>query len=184
MPLGFSAAYAFAFCAGLYFRGRLGWMLSVGLMLGTDLVLNRFFYNRTDFSWATFAAVEAPVLVAYGAIFALGRLIGPKRSWLTLLAGGLLGAILFYLITNTASWMTLPYSKTLAGWIQALTVGLPKYPQTWEFFRNNLLSGGLFTGLFVGAMKLTDEAEEAEEETEEEKEPAREAEAEPSEAKP
>ena len=32
-----------------------------------------------------------------------------------------------------------------------------------EFFRNTLLSGGLFTGLFVGAMKLNEAAESAKE---------------------
>jgi hypothetical protein len=77
-----------------------------------------------------------------------------------------LGALLFYLITNTVAWLQNPeYSKTLLGWIQALTTGLPGYPPTWTFFRNTLLSGGLFTGLFVGAMKLT-EAREPQEETE------------------
>jgi len=80
-------------------------------------------------------------------------------NFFKLLGGGLLGAILFYLITNTASWFNDPgYAKTLAGWFQALTTGLPGYPSTWEFFRSTLLSGGLFTGLFVGAMKLTAES--------------------------
>jgi len=46
------------------------------------------------------------------------------------------------------------YSKTLGGWIQALTVGTPGWPHTWEFFRNTMLSGGLFSGLFAAAMKL------------------------------
>ncbi|MCC6822900.1 MAG: hypothetical protein IT579_19390, partial [Verrucomicrobia subdivision 3 bacterium] len=45
--------------------------------------------------------------------------------------------------------------KTFLGWIRALTTGTGGWPQTWEFFRNTLLSGGLFTGLFVGAVKLT-----------------------------
>ena len=43
------------------------------------------------------------------------------------------------------------------------TKGTAGYAQTWEFFRNTLLSGGLFTGLFVGAMKLTAAAESARE---------------------
>ena len=160
----------------------MGWGLSLGVLVGTDFLLNRFFYNNASFSLAKFALVEAPVLVAYAALFGLGRGFGPKKSWWMLLGGGLLGAIIFYLVTNTASWMSLPYAKTLAGWIQALTVGLPGFPQTWEFFRNNLLSGGLFTGLFVGAMKLTEEASETEEE--EEEEPAEKPAAEPTEAKP
>ncbi len=79
----------------------------------------------------------------------------------------LVGAVIFYLVTNAASWLYLPYPKTLAGLLQALTGGLPGYPPTWEFFRNTLMSGGLFTGLFAGAMKLNEAAEEREEEAEE-----------------
>jgi hypothetical protein len=47
----------------------------------------------------------------------------------------------------------------LAGWIIALTKGTGGYPSTWEFFRNTLLSGGLFTALFAGAAKLSAPAE-------------------------
>ncbi len=43
----------------------------------------------------------------------------------------------------------------MAGWLIALTKGTGGYPTTWEFFRNTLLSGGLFTALFAGAAKLT-----------------------------
>ncbi len=90
----------------------------------------------------------------------LGRRFKPKSSFAKLLGGGLLGAVLFYFVTNTASWISNPaYAKTLAGWIQTLTTGVPGFPPTWEFFRNTLLSGGLFTALFVGAMKLTTPAE-------------------------
>jgi hypothetical protein len=41
-------------------------------------------------------------------------------------------------------------------------------PPTWTFFRNTLESGGLFAGLFCGAMKLTESADEGEEESESE----------------
>jgi hypothetical protein len=93
------------------------------------------------------------------------------------LGGGVLGALLFYLVTNTAAWLQNPeYAKTLAGWIQALTVGTPGWPQTWEFFRNTLLSGGLFSGLFAGAMKFSEALEpDDEEETAAEPESADEA---------
>ncbi len=83
-----------------------------------------------------------------------------------------MGAILFYLITNTAAWLSNPeYTKDLAGWIIALTKGTSGYPTTLEFFRNTLMSGGLFTGLFAGALKLTEAAESAKEK-EPEEEPA------------
>jgi hypothetical protein len=80
---------------------------------------------------------------------------------LKLLLGGLAGAVIFYLVTNTLSWLQDPaYAKTIAGWIQALTTGrLDVHPTTWEMFRNTLGSGGLFTALFAGAAKLTAPAE-------------------------
>jgi hypothetical protein len=79
--------------------------------------------------------------------------------------GGLVGATLFYLFTNTASWLLNPfknpeYTRDLAGWLTALTLGTKGYPPTWEFFRNTLLSGGLFTALFYGAWRITRPAPE------------------------
>ena len=60
------------------------------------------------------------------------------------------GSCLFYLITNTATWIsTADYAKTLAGWWQALTIGDPGFPPTLLFFRNTLLSDLFFTALFV-----------------------------------
>ena len=160
LPLNFSAAYAVAFCAGAYFPGRLAWSLPLGVLLVTDLLLNVFYYHVP--------AVSAYMLtnyLAYAVIISLGRRFTAKSSWLKLTGGGLLGAVLFYLVTNTVSWLQNPvYAKTLAGWVQALTTGQPGYPPTWEFFRNTLLSGGLFTGLFAGAMKSSEKMETTEEE--------------------
>jgi len=172
LPRNFSAAYALAFCGGLYFTGWLGWWLPLGTLLATDVLLNLFYYHAPVFTGYMLVTV-----LSFAALIGLGRLFSPKMSWLKLVGGGLLGAILFYLITNTASWLSLPgYPKTLAGWIQALTTGLPGFPSTWEFFRNTLLSGGLFTGLFAGAMKLTAPAESPQEKEAGAREPEKEAE--------
>jgi hypothetical protein len=165
MPPNFSAAYAIVFCAGLYLPGRMGWIVPLAVLAGSDVVISLFFYREFAFSWEGFLAAQCPNYLAYAALIWLGRRLGAKRPWWMLLAGGLAGAVLFYLVTNTASWITLSYPKTLAGWIRALTTGFPEHPPTWEFFRNTLFSGGLFTGLFVAAMKLTAEAE-GEEKTE------------------
>ena len=165
MPPSFSAAYGLTFCAGVYFSGRLVW-LPLATLLVSDVVINLFYYHTEPFNdYMVFN------YLSYGGIFLLGRTFGPGRSWLALLGGGLLGAILFYLITNTAAWMQNPeYARSLVGWIQALTLGTPGWPHTWEFFRNTISSGGLFTGLFVGAMKLRGADEISEEEPESEPE--------------
>ena len=166
LPNNFSAAYALAFCAGVYFPRRLAWWLPLGTMLMSDLAINLYYYFHLHLPSFHFAQLAN--YAAYALIIGLGTRFNPSNSWLKLLSGGLLGTVLFYLITNTAAWLFNPfhnreYTRTVAGWITALTTGTAGWPQTWEFFRNTFLSGGLFTGLFVGAMKLSEAAESAQE---------------------
>src|SRR5258708_33012048 len=165
-PSNFSAFYGLAFCAGAFFPRQAKWWLPMGTMVLTDILLNAFYYHQPVLSG--YMLVK---LLSFAALIGLGCLFSARTSWLKLLCGGLLGAVLFYLVTNTASWLYNPeYPKTLAGWLQALTFGTPGYPPTWEFFRNTLMSGGLFTGLFAGAMKLSEAAAEKEDEAPEEEE--------------
>jgi hypothetical protein len=185
LPQNFSAAYALVFCAGVYFTGAMAWWLPFSVLLVTDLALN-LYYLKLGFD-----VFDLPVLkyqlfnyTAYVVLILLGRKFNPRASFMALLGGGVLGALLFYLITNTASWFFNPfknpeYVRSFAGWLKAMTQGTAGWPQTWEFFRNTLMSGGLFTGLFVGAMKFTEAAESAKEK--EPQESTKEAEGEPAE---
>ena len=166
MPPNFSAAYALAFCAGAFFPRRLAWWLPLLTLFISDVGINLYYYfhYHTD----SFKLTQLVNYATYAIIIWLGTRFSPKASLYKLIGGGVLGAVLFYLITNTAAWLFNPfhnpeYTKTLAGWLTALTRGTAGWPQTWEFFRNTLLSGGLFTGLFVGAMKFSESAESARE---------------------
>jgi hypothetical protein len=182
LPPNFSAVYALAFCGGFYFVGAMAWWVPMVALILSNTLLNWLYYD--------YPVVNIYMLLTYLAfagIVGIGRLF---RYWLRqkphparlpawkeltfLVGGGLLGAIVFYLITNTASWIFEPtYPKTLAGWIKALTKGTDGWPQTWTFFRNTLLSSGLFSALFVGAMQLSERREPQEESAhEEEEEPA------------
>ncbi len=185
LPNNFSAVYAVFFCAGVYLPQRLAWWLPLVTMAATDLLLNLYYQlNRNVDAFTPDALLYlSGNYLAYFGILLLGRSLksfadrGPNvgRSWLrmigsltVLIGGGMLGAVLFYFITNTLSWLLNPfanpeYTRTLEGWIRALTVGTSGWPHTWEFFRNTLMSGGLFTGLFAGAMKLADALEPQEE---------------------
>ncbi len=163
MPQNFSAAYAMAFCAGVYFPKKIRWWAPLGTLLLLDLALNALYYHVFIFDGYTLVKLGAFSLLIW-----LGTQFHPKRSWLSLLSGGILGALIFYVVTNVASWSFDPgYPKTISGLIQALTTGLPGFPPTWTFLKNTLLSGGLFTGLFCGVMKLSEAAEESREEEEE-----------------
>ncbi len=158
----FSAAYAFAFCAGVYFSGRMAWWLPLGAMVITDVGLNMYYWLGPGYDVWDLKILRYQLFnyLSYAVIIWLGRRFKPQSSFLELLGGGVLGAFLFYLITNTASWLFNPfhnpeYTKTFWGWLTALITGTKGWPETWTFFRNTLLSGGIFTALFVGAMKLT-----------------------------
>ena len=161
LPENFSTVYALMFCAGVYFPGRLAWWLPLTVMLLTDAGLNLHYQADQgipafDVSILKYLAINYG---AYAGLIWLGRRFKASDRLLSLLAGGMLGAILFYLLTNTAAWLFNPfgnpeYTKNWAGWLIALTKGTAGYPPTWEFFRNTMLSGGLFTGLFAGAVKL------------------------------
>jgi hypothetical protein len=155
-PPNFSAFYGLAFCAGAFFPRTVKWWLPLGTLLVTDIAL--------DFYYQSFSAMQLVNYAVYALIIWFGTRFNQRSRFLSLLAGGIVGAILFYLITNTAAWLSNPeYTKDLAGWIKALTTGTSGYPTTLEFFRNTLMSGGLFTGLFAGALKLTEAPEPAEE---------------------
>ena len=186
LPQNFSAAYALAFCAGVFFTGAMAWWLPLVTLLVTDIGLN--LYYSLSLGWDVWKlsvlGYQLVNYIAYAAMIWLGRRFKPRSSFLSLLGGGILGALLFYFITNTASWLFNPfqnpeYTKNFWGWLTALITGTKGWPQTWEFFRNTLLSGGLFTGLFVAAMKLT--AESPQEKTAGAREETPEAEAKPGE---
>lgn len=89
-------------------------------------------------------------LLAYALIVGWGTAFRPKSGAFRLLTGSLGGAAIFYLVTNTASWMTTPgYPKSGAGLLQALTTGLPGYIPTWTFFRNDAVATLLFTAVIL-----------------------------------
>ena len=175
LPPNFSAATALAFCAGAFFRGAAAWWLPLGTMLATDVTLNVFYYHVAPVSLSL-----ALNYAVYAGVIGLGRWFGRRAAFWKLLGGGLLGAVIFYLVTNTLSWLQDPdYAKTIAGWIQALTTGHPEFhPTTWEFFRNTLMSTGIFTALFAGSAKLTAPAESPADKTAGAREPEKETEGE------
>jgi len=180
LPQNFSAAHALLFCAAFWLPGWMGWVLPLATIIVTDILLNLFHYSMP---------VMVPELVVNWMILALfvvlAKWLARRRSYGRVFLGTLIGALLFYLVSNTVSWMVNPaYAKTIAGWVQALTVGLPGFPPTWLFGLKSLLGTGLFTGLFAGAMKWSEaldatepelETEDDDEETEVPPEPSPEA---------
>ena len=144
----FSPWMALAFTGTLLFPRILPWWGVVVTMLVLDVVVQG----------GVLLAYPGTMLVVYGclALTALaGMRLRGKTGGLGAVTGALVCGVLFYVVTNTLSWAVMPeYAKTVAGWAQALTTGLPGFPPTWTFLRNSLLSDAGFSVLLVLAHNM------------------------------
>jgi hypothetical protein len=146
----FAPVAAVALCGGIYLPRRLAFAVPLGALFISDLLLN----------WHFHSPLVSPEMisryVALGLTVALGVTLRARPRFATVLPASLLGSLIFYLLTNTSSWFASSgYAHTFAGWLQALTTGLPGYEPTWMFFRSTILSDLLFTALFVLCMAAT-----------------------------
>ena len=162
LPYNFSAAHALLFCAAFWLPGWLGWVLPMATIIVTDLLLNSFVYNEP-----LLLQSSIPIWISLGIFVVLAKWLAKRRSYSRVFLGTFIGTLLFYLVSNTMAWFGNPaYVKSFAGWIQALSVGLPGFPPTWFFGLKSLLGTSLFTGLFAGAMKISDAWDDSEQELE------------------
>jgi len=148
----FAPVAAIALCGGIYLPRRLAFAVPLGGLLISDMALN------AHFGYPLLSPEMISRYIALAATVGIGFAVRNRPRPVTVLPASVAGSFLFYLVTNTASWLSEPaYAKTSAGWFQALTTGLPGYEPTWMFFRSTLVSDLLFTGLFVLCMAATRE---------------------------
>lgn len=146
----FTPLAALALCCAAYLPRRFKFVLPLSILFLSDLILN-LSYRVPILAPEVCCRYFALVLVV-----CLGNALRGRASLATLLPASLASSLLFYLITNAFSWLTDPgYAKSLAGFFQALTIGLPQYGATpsWMFFRNSILSDLVFTITFVLCMR-------------------------------
>lgn len=140
----FTPWMALAFAGTLVFPRRLPWFALPLVLIGIDVTAT-----------GVEAIMDPGTLAAYAcfavAAFVAGRFRG-KTGLLGGLAGVLVSSVAFYLITNTLAWAGIPeYAKTFSGWIQALTMGVPGYPETYWFLVRSLCSDLGFSILLFAA---------------------------------
>jgi hypothetical protein len=144
----FAPLSAIALCGAMAFPRRWAFALPLVSLFISDLALNLVHYRQP---MLTFDVV--PRYFALALITCLGLALRGRVRLPGLLGGALAGSVVFYVITNTGSWIHDPaYAKTFGGWLQALTTGVPGFPPTWAFYRHTLVSDLLFTLLFAGCM--------------------------------
>jgi len=146
----FAPLSAIALCGALCLPRRLAFAMPLSALFISDLLLNMHY---------GVALVTTEMLARYVAlagIACLGWSLRRRQHAGLVLGASVLGSIVFFVVTNTASWVAEPgYAKSFAGWVQAMTTGLPGFPSTLTFFRHTLVSDVAFTALFLGAMALS-----------------------------
>lgn len=149
----FSPMAALCLCGAAFFPRGLAILIPALALLGTDLFLN------AHYGFPLFTVEFLAKTIAFAVVVALGFGLRKNARPGVVLSAVIGGSFFFYLATNTASWMYEPaYAKTAAGWLQALTVGLPGYAPTWMFYRNTLASDVLFAALFLVCMHWSRQA--------------------------
>jgi len=148
----FAPMAAIALCSGAYFPARYRFTVPMIALVVSDVVLNSHYH---------FSLISPFVLshyIAFALIGWFGFLLRDRAGFKTLLPAALVSSLIFYCLTNTVSWIfDAGYPKTLAGFVQAQTVGLPVFggtTPTWMFLRNTAISDLFFTLLFVACMNF------------------------------
>ncbi|WP_367870570.1 DUF6580 family putative transport protein [Luteolibacter sp. Populi] len=138
-------------CSIVFLRGTKAWALPVAAWL----ISNPLASMLQGYNPFGSGGGEA---VAFFALLLTGLLALPLRrstSPALMLAGGLVAAVVFHVVTNSAVWLADPvYAKSGHGLWQALWTGRPTDSmQTWIFLRNLAGANLLFTALFLLARR-------------------------------
>jgi hypothetical protein len=119
-------------------------ILPIAALAATDYYLTVFAYN-----YPFHVAEYLPTWIWYAAAIFLGRILLRERlSWGRGITAVLMSSTSFFLISNYAMWATTPmYPHTFSGLSACYVAGLP-------FYRNDLLSTAIITGLVFGLPAL------------------------------
>jgi len=149
-PFNFTPIVAMALLAGAFAKPRwLALALPMGAMFLSDLVLNNTVYAQYYEGFTLFGNLGVYIALACCAFLPLALKTNAGASWLRMLATGVGGAVLFFLISNVGVWLSSGmYPFNFAGLAACLAAGLP-------FFPNTLLSTLLFGGAGVLALRWT-----------------------------
>ncbi|MFK7738591.1 MAG: DUF6580 family putative transport protein [Pirellulaceae bacterium] len=152
-----AAVGALGMLVGCYWSARIGFLFSVAAMAVSDVLGHWLQIPSMGFyePW-----LMLTVYGATGVAAIVGKVVGnlervnPKSLWVGVPAGAIVSAVLFFLVTNTASWMDpqMGYPATATGLISCYVAAIPFAQGT---FVGNLLFSALFFGSYKYAISLT-----------------------------
>jgi hypothetical protein len=145
---GYSPIMAFALCGGVFLPKKWALWFPVTAVLATHVIINLIKGEPVFHPYFVLTAVSVVVITAAGIA------VSKKASLAVVLGASLLSTVLFHFVSNTVSFFMDPgYAKTLAGWWQCQTTGLPGYLPTWIFTARQLGVALGFTTLFYAVCR-------------------------------
>jgi hypothetical protein len=133
----FTPIAAIALFGGTFLKRKdLAFLVPVAAMLLSDLIIG-------------FHSTMLPVYLSFIAIVAFGLILQRRLTVVNTLTASLAASVLFYLVTNFASWSSgiMPYPMNVAGLMQSYIAGLP-------FLFNGVLGDLFYTSVLFGAVYL------------------------------
>jgi hypothetical protein len=133
----FTPIAAIALFGGTFLkRKELAFLVPVLAMLLSDLIIG-------------FHSTMLPVYLSFIAIVGMGLVLQKRLTVVNTLSAALVSSVLFYLVTNFASWTSglMPYPLNVAGLMQSYIAGLP-------FLFNGILGDLFYTSVLFGAVYL------------------------------
>ena len=147
-PPNFTPIGAMGLFGAAYFTKKY-WAFLIPLLAlwFSDLILNNVVYAQyyDSFQWMG----NVWVYLAFALVVVLGFGLLKKVSPKNLLGASLAASVIFFLITNFASWLMpiSPYPATFSGLMACYTAGIP-------FFWNTLAGDLFFTAVLFGSFEL------------------------------
>jgi len=136
-PPNFTPIAAIALFAGVYLPRRTALILPVAAMVISDIFIGYYEISLMAVVYGSF------LLCVF-----LGFWLKKNKKWYTIGGSAILGAVLFFIITNFAVWAFTPwYAKTFVGLIQCYFIAL-------FFFKNTLLGNLFYVSVFFGSYEL------------------------------
>ncbi len=131
----FTPIAAIALFGGTFLKRKdLAFLVPVAAMLLSDLVIG-------------FHSTMLPVYLSFIAIVGFGLILQRRLTVVNTLSASLGASVLFYLVTNFASWTSglMPYPLNAAGLIESYIAGLP-------FLLNGIAGDLFYTSALFGAV--------------------------------
>ena len=143
---GYSPLFALVLCLSIVLVRRALWIVPALAYLVSDLVITTSVYGEAP----TWSLLLFNVAFLVGLV-ALGRKMGSSLTrFLPTILATAGSVVLFYLLSNTFAWAASPsYAKTIGGWIQSQTTGLPGFPASLYFLKSMLVGNLAFAAAFV-----------------------------------